>query len=68
MPVDQIIRLEKSSGIVIGKIKALVFDRGTESRCPGRAYQGDELPIGLGDESRMDYFVLLIPGHHAQAG
>jgi len=53
---EEIVRLEKSSGIVIAKIKALVFDEelidmGREARI-----RKMNLPIGLGDEDRQDYF------------
>ncbi len=47
--VAEITRLPKSSGIVIGHIEALVFDEELIIRTMN-------LPIGLGDESRMDYF------------
>ncbi|MEZ5565942.1 MAG: flavin reductase [Gammaproteobacteria bacterium] len=59
---DEIVRLDKSSGIVIAKIKALVFDEeliemGREDRI-----RKMNLPIGLGDENRQDYFHTTI-GH-----
>ncbi len=54
--VDEIIRLEKSSGIVIGKIKALVFDEELIEMPRAERIKAMNLPIGLGDESRMDYF------------
>jgi hypothetical protein len=54
--VDQIIRLDKSSGIIIGKIEALVFDEelidmDREERIPAM-----NLPIGLGDQNRKYYY------------
>lgn len=53
---EEIIRLDNSSGIVIAKIRSLVFDEelidiGREERI-----RRMNLPIGLGDEDRMDYF------------
>lgn len=54
--VDEIIRLEKSSGIVIGNIEALVFDEELIDMPREERIRAMNLPIGLGDESRMDYF------------
>lgn len=54
--VDEIIRLEKSSGIVIGRIEALVFDEELIDMPREARIRAMNLPIGLGDESRMDYF------------
>ena len=54
--VDEIIRLPKSSGIVIGKIEALVFDEELIDMPREERIRAMNLPIGLGDESRMDYF------------
>jgi flavin reductase (DIM6/NTAB) family NADH-FMN oxidoreductase RutF len=54
--VDEIIRLEKSSGIVIGKIQALVFDEELIDMPREQRIRAMNLPIGLGDESRQDYF------------
>lgn len=54
--VDEIVRLEKSSGIVIGKIKALVFDEELIDMPREERIRAMNLPIGLGDESRADYF------------
>lgn len=54
--VDEIIRLPKSSGIVIAKIEALVFDEELIEMPRKDRIRTMNLPIGLGDENRMDYF------------
>lgn len=54
--VDQIIRLEKSSGIVIGKIEALVFDQELIDMDRDERIQALDLPIGLGDQNRKYYY------------
>jgi len=54
--VDEIIRLEKSSGIIIANIKALVFDEELLDMGREQRINAMNLPIGLGDESRRDYF------------
>ena len=54
--VDEIIRLPKSTGIVIGRIEALVFDEELIDMPREQRIRAMNLPIGLGDESRMDYF------------
>lgn len=53
---EEIVRLEKSSGIVIAKIKALVFDEELLGLGREERIRRMNLPIGLGDEDRMDYF------------
>jgi len=53
---EEIIRLEKSSGIVIAKIKALVFDEELIEMGREERIRKMNLPIGLGDEDRQDYF------------
>ncbi len=53
---DEIVRLPKSSGIVIAKINALVFDEELIDMPREQRIKALNLPIGLGDESRMDYF------------
>ncbi|MCE7901202.1 MAG: hypothetical protein DYH20_00765 [Gammaproteobacteria bacterium PRO9] len=53
---DEIVRLEKSSGIVIASIKALVFDEELIDMSRGERIRKMNLPIGLGDEDRQDYF------------
>lgn len=53
---DEIVRLEKSSGIVIAKIKALVFDEELIGMGREERIRRMNLPIGLGDEARQDYF------------
>lgn len=53
---DEIVRLEKSSGIVIAKIKALVFDEELIEMGREERIRRMNLPIGLGDEARRDYF------------
>ena len=54
--VDEIRRLPKSTGIVIGKIEALVFDEELIDMPREGRIRAMNLPIGLGDESRQDYF------------
>ncbi len=54
--VDEIVRLEKSSGIVIARIEALVFDEELIEMSRAERIKAMNLPIGLGDESRHDYF------------
>lgn len=53
---EEIVRLEKSSGIVIAKIKALVFDDDLIDMPRAERIRRMNLPIGLGDENRQDYF------------
>lgn len=53
---EEIVKLEKSSGIVIAKIKALVFDEELIDLPRGERIRRMNLPIGLGDEDRQDYF------------
>jgi flavin reductase (DIM6/NTAB) family NADH-FMN oxidoreductase RutF len=54
--VDEIVRLEKSSGIVIANIVALVFDEGLAEMSRAERIKAMNLPVGLGDEDRRDYF------------
>jgi flavin reductase (DIM6/NTAB) family NADH-FMN oxidoreductase RutF len=54
--VDEIIQLEKSSSIVIGNIEAIVVDEGLEEIGREERIQRMNLPIGLGDEDRQEYF------------
>jgi flavin reductase (DIM6/NTAB) family NADH-FMN oxidoreductase RutF len=54
--VDEIVRLEKSSGIVIANIEAIVVDEGLEEMGREQRIRAMNLPIGMGDEDRMDYF------------
>ncbi len=54
--VDQIIRLDKSSGIVIGKIEALVFDEELIDMDREERINAMNLPIGLGDQNRKYYY------------
>jgi flavin reductase (DIM6/NTAB) family NADH-FMN oxidoreductase RutF len=54
--VDQIIRLEKSSGIIIGKIEALVFDEELIDMDRDERISAMNLPIGLGDQNRKYYY------------
>lgn len=54
--VDEIVKLEKSSGIVIANIEALVFDEELIDMPRAERIRAMNLPIGLGDESRRDYF------------
>lgn len=53
---EEIVRLEKSSGIVIAKIRALVFDEELIEMGREERIRRMNLPIGLGDEDRQDYF------------
>jgi len=54
--VDQIIRLEKSSGIIIGKIEALVFDEELIDMDRDERINAMNLPVGLGDQNRRFYY------------
>jgi flavin reductase (DIM6/NTAB) family NADH-FMN oxidoreductase RutF len=54
--VEEIVRLEKSSGIVIAKVEALVFDDELVDLSREDRIRAMNLPVGLGDESRQDYF------------
>lgn len=54
--VDQIIRLDKSSGIIIGKIEALVFDEELIDMDREERINAMNLPIGLGDQNRKYYY------------
>jgi len=54
--VEEIVRLDKSSGIVIAKVEALLFDEGLAEMSRFDRIKAMDLPIGLGDESRADYF------------
>lgn len=54
--VDQIIRLDKSSGIVIGKIEALVFDEELIEMDREERINAMNLPVGLGDQNRKYYY------------
>ena len=54
--VDEIIRLEKSSGIVIANIVAIVVDEGLDDIGREERVRRMNLPVGLGDEDRQEYF------------
>lgn len=54
--VDQIVRLDKSSGIIIGKIEALVFDEELIDMDRDERINAMNLPIGLGDQNRKYYY------------
>jgi hypothetical protein len=54
--VDEIIQLEKSSGIVIANIEAIVMDQELVEMRREQRLRAMNLPIGLGDEDRMEYF------------
>ena len=54
--MDQIVRLEKSSGIVIANIEAIVMDEGLEAMDRSERIPAMNLPIGLGDQSRRYYY------------
>jgi flavin reductase (DIM6/NTAB) family NADH-FMN oxidoreductase RutF len=54
--VQEIVRLEKSSGIVIANIEAIVMDEGLEAMGREDRIRAMNLPIGLGDEKRRYYY------------
>jgi flavin reductase (DIM6/NTAB) family NADH-FMN oxidoreductase RutF len=54
--VDQIIRLDKSSGIVIANIEAIVMDEGLAEMDRAERIPAMDLPIGLGDQNRRYYY------------
>jgi flavin reductase (DIM6/NTAB) family NADH-FMN oxidoreductase RutF len=54
--VDQIIRLDKSSGLVIANIEAIVMDKGLEQMDRSERIPAMNLPVGLGDQSRRYYY------------
>lgn len=54
--VDQVIRLDKSSGIIIGKIEALMFDEELIDMDREERITAMNLPIGLGDQNRKYYY------------
>jgi flavin reductase (DIM6/NTAB) family NADH-FMN oxidoreductase RutF len=54
--VDEIIKLEKSSGIVIANIVAIVVDEELETMGREERIRAMNLPIGLGDHDRVDYY------------
>jgi len=54
--VDEIIKLEKSTGIVIGTIEAIVVDEKLVDMGREERIQTMDLPIGMGDEARQVYY------------
>jgi flavin reductase (DIM6/NTAB) family NADH-FMN oxidoreductase RutF len=54
--VDQIIRLDKSSGIIIANIVAIVMDEGLEQMDRSERIPAMNLPVGLGDQNRRYYY------------
>lgn len=54
--VDEIVRLKRSNGIVIANIEAIVMDEGLEEMSRPERIKAMNLPIGLGDEKRLDYY------------
>jgi flavin reductase (DIM6/NTAB) family NADH-FMN oxidoreductase RutF len=54
--VDQVVRLEKSSGIIIAKIEALVFDEELIDMDREERISAMNLPVGLGDQNRKYYY------------
>lgn len=54
--VDEIIKLPKSSGIVIANIEAIVMDEGLEEMDRSERLAAMNLPVGLGDQSRRYYY------------
>ncbi len=53
--VDEIVKLDKSSGIVIANIVAIVVDEELETMDREQRIRAMNLPIGLGDSDRVDY-------------
>lgn len=58
--VDQIIRLDKSSGIVIANIEAIVMDEGLKDMDRSERIPAMNLPVGLGDQSRRYYYHAIV--------
>ena len=54
--VDEIVRLEQSSGIVLANIEAIVMDEGLEELDRADRIPAMDLPVGLGDQDRMEYY------------
>lgn len=54
--VDEIVRLDQSSGIVFANIEAIVMDEGLEEMDRAERIPAMNLPIGLGDQDRFEYF------------
>lgn len=54
--VDEIQKLKRSNGIVIANIEAIVMDEGLAEMSRAERIKAMNLPIGLGDEKRLDYF------------
>jgi len=54
--VEQIVRLEKSSGIVVAHIEALVFDEELIDMDRDERIRAMNLPVGLGDQNRKYYY------------
>jgi flavin reductase (DIM6/NTAB) family NADH-FMN oxidoreductase RutF len=54
--VDQIIHLDKSSGIIIANIVAIVMDEGLEQMDRAERIPAMNLPVGLGDQNRRYYY------------
>ena len=58
--VDQIIRLDKSSGIVIANIEAIVMDKGLQDMDRAERIPAMNLPVGLGDQNRRYYYHAIV--------
>jgi flavin reductase (DIM6/NTAB) family NADH-FMN oxidoreductase RutF len=54
--VDEIVRLPQSSGIVYANIVSIVMDEGLEQMDRSDRIAAMNLPIGLGDQDRMEYY------------
>ena len=54
--VDEIVRLPQSSGIVFANIVAITMDEGLEEMDRSERIAAMNLPIGLGDQDRMEYY------------
>ena len=54
--VDEIVRLDKSSGIIVGNIVAMLVDEGLDEISREERIHAMNLPIGLGDEKRRYYY------------
>ena len=54
--VDEIVRLPQSSGIVYANIVAITMDEGLAEMDRSERIAAMNLPIGLGDQDRMEYY------------
>ncbi len=54
--VDQVYKLDRTQGHVIGSIQAIVMDKGLAALPRAERLPAMNLPVGLGDEKRKYYF------------